>query len=89
MVRSGRAVVAERSRVIAKRMGRTKSIAAQTAKGKRVRIDSNSPETQPRNQFSDREKQQRYEEIRIGHLSRKEEYNLISFSLYEYEVPCD
>jgi len=45
-------------------MGCTKSIATQTIKVKRVRINSNSPEPSARNQFSDKEKQRRYEEIK-------------------------
>jgi len=44
-------------------MGRIKSIATQIAKGKRVRMDTNSLEPLSRNRFKNKEKQRRYEEI--------------------------
>jgi len=43
-------------------MGQTKSTTAQTAKGKRVRMES--PELPPRSRFQSKEKQKRYEEIK-------------------------
>jgi len=42
--------------VFVEKMGCTKSIVAQTSKGKRVRVDCNSPEPSTRNFFRDSEK---------------------------------
>jgi len=43
-------------------MGQTKSIAAQTTKGKRVRMESPEPPT--RNKFGSKKLQKKYEEIK-------------------------
>jgi len=42
-------------------MGRTKSTATQTSKGKRPRMESSEP---PRSRFGSKEKQRRYDEIK-------------------------
>jgi len=46
------------------KMGQTKSATTQTAKGKSVRMDSNSREPPLRNRFDNKENQRRYEEIK-------------------------